>query len=68
MGAATLTRFFALHVVILPAALAVLIMLHVGLVYRLGIADPLPRRKGGSAPPDAFRTRSSCAKKRWPGF
>ncbi|MEE9161381.1 MAG: cytochrome b N-terminal domain-containing protein [Candidatus Neomarinimicrobiota bacterium] len=51
VGAATLTRFFALHVVVLPAALAVLIMLHVGLVYRLGIADPLPRCKGGSAPP-----------------
>lgn len=51
VGAATLTRFFALHAVVLPAALALLAALHLALVYRLGVADPLPRRGEAPAPP-----------------
>jgi ubiquinol-cytochrome c reductase cytochrome b subunit len=38
LGAATLTRFFALHVLLFPALLLGLIFLHVALVIRQGIA------------------------------
>ncbi|MFQ5914935.1 MAG: cytochrome bc complex cytochrome b subunit [Nitrospinota bacterium] len=50
VGAATLTRFFALHAVVLPALLALLIVIHLGLVYRLGVADPLTRRTEAGSP------------------
>jgi quinol-cytochrome oxidoreductase complex cytochrome b subunit len=49
VAADTLTRFFALHVVVLPALMVFLIVVHLGLVYRLGVADPLSR-KGGTPP------------------
>ncbi len=51
VGAATLTRFFALHAVVLPAVLAGLAAVHLALVYRIGVADPLPKRRGAGAPP-----------------
>ncbi len=38
LGAATLTRFFALHVLLFPILLVALIFLHVALVIRQGIA------------------------------
>ncbi len=38
VGPSTLTRFYALHVVILPAVLAALLCLHLRLVRRLGLA------------------------------
>ncbi len=40
IGVATLTRFYALHVVILPVLMATLIGLHVTLVVRQGISTP----------------------------
>ena len=50
VGAATLTRFFALHVVVLPAVMLAAIGVHLGLIYRIGVADPLPRRKSPGGP------------------
>ena len=44
VGALTLTRFFALHIVVIPFLLLFLMGVHLFLIYRLGIADPLPRR------------------------
>ena len=38
IGAGTLTRFYALHVVVLPALLAALLWLHLRLVKRLGLS------------------------------
>ncbi|MEK7467224.1 MAG: cytochrome b N-terminal domain-containing protein [Planctomycetota bacterium] len=38
IGASTLTRFYALHVVVLPALLALLLWMHLRLVRRLGLA------------------------------
>jgi len=38
IGAATLTRFYALHVVVLPAILAAILWLHLRFVKRLGLA------------------------------
>ncbi|MFO0982697.1 MAG: cytochrome b N-terminal domain-containing protein [Planctomycetota bacterium] len=40
LGAKTLTRFFALHALFLPALIALCIALHLLLVHRLGIAAP----------------------------
>jgi ubiquinol-cytochrome c reductase cytochrome b subunit len=42
LGAATLSRFFALHVLLLPLLLGVVVLLHLALVIRQGIA---PRTK-----------------------
>jgi ubiquinol-cytochrome c reductase cytochrome b subunit len=50
LGAATLTRFYALHVLWLPAGLATLVVLHVSMVIRQGIAAP-PRVLEEGAPP-----------------
>jgi ubiquinol-cytochrome c reductase cytochrome b subunit len=44
MGAATLTRFFAIHVLVLPALIGALILVHLFLVVWHGISEP-PRRK-----------------------
>src|SRR5699024_6861510 len=41
VGAQTLTRFFAIHVFFLPAALFVLLAIHFILIRRQGIAGPL---------------------------
>jgi quinol-cytochrome oxidoreductase complex cytochrome b subunit len=38
LGAATLARFYALHVLLLPVSLAVIVLLHLSLVVRQGIA------------------------------
>lgn len=43
LGAATLTRFFALHVLVLPACLGGLVLVHLFLVVWHGISEP-PRR------------------------
>ena len=42
LGAATLARFFALHVLLLPMLLTIIVLLHLALVIRQGIA---PRTK-----------------------
>lgn len=48
LSGATLTRFYALHVSVLPALTFMLVALHVLLVQRLGMSVPLSvERKGG---------------------
>lgn len=47
MGAATLTRFFAFHVLFLPALTALLIGVHLFLVVWHGISEPPEREKTG---------------------
>ncbi len=53
LGALTLSRFFALHVLFFPAMLAVLVMIHLFILRRVGPAGPwrgpYERRKGGGA-------------------
>lgn len=41
IGAETLTRFYALHVLVLPAAILVLLAGHFTMIRRQGISDPL---------------------------
>lgn len=46
LSGATVSRFFAIHVLVLPMVLVALIALHVGLVFRLGVTEAermLPR-------------------------
>lgn len=43
LGAQTLTRFYALHVLLLPAALVALIVVHLFMVVRQGISAPPDR-------------------------
>jgi menaquinol-cytochrome c reductase cytochrome b subunit len=40
IGAETLTRFYALHMLLLPGAIMGLIVLHLYLVIRLGVSSP----------------------------
>jgi quinol-cytochrome oxidoreductase complex cytochrome b subunit len=40
VSAFTLTRFFGVHVLVLPAALLALLLLHVTIIHRQGLADP----------------------------
>lgn len=46
VGALTLTRWYSLHVIFLPAALVVLIVLHLVLMRRHGISGPVRPREG----------------------
>ncbi len=46
VGALTLTRWYAAHVVLLPAALAGLVVLHLYLMRRHGVAGPTVPREG----------------------
>jgi quinol-cytochrome oxidoreductase complex cytochrome b subunit len=48
MGAATLTRFYALHMLVLPILIGLLSGVHVFMVIRQGISAP-PERKGPSS-------------------
>lgn len=48
MGAATLTRFYALHMLVLPILIALLTGLHLFMVIRQGISAP-PEREGPSS-------------------
>ncbi len=50
VGALTLTRFYALHIMILPAILIIFIGLHLYLVRRLHIAGPVVPQKGKPTP------------------
>ena len=47
LGAVTLTRFYALHVLLLPAIVVVLVGIHLFLVIRQGISAPPERDKNG---------------------
>ncbi|HEX9704823.1 MAG TPA: cytochrome b N-terminal domain-containing protein [Gemmatimonadales bacterium] len=49
VGAATLTRFFALHVLVLPASLGLLVLLHIVMALRQGLA-PRPAVLDAGAP------------------
>ena len=50
IGALTLTRWYALHVVVLPAALVGLVVAHLYLMRRHGISGPVTPRPGASQP------------------
>jgi quinol-cytochrome oxidoreductase complex cytochrome b subunit len=39
-GATTLSRFYAIHMLLVPAAIAVLIGIHIWLISKLGISAP----------------------------
>ncbi len=77
LGAATLSRFYAFHVLWMPALLGILVLLHLVQVIRQGIA-PRPAALEGGAPPTtrdpsypAYYTTSYAATKRrgvrfWP--
>jgi ubiquinol-cytochrome c reductase cytochrome b subunit len=61
IGAATLTRFYAIHVLFLPASALFFIAAHLFLVVRNGIAPPPHRRELAMVPgdgPGALRARS----------
>jgi quinol---cytochrome c reductase cytochrome b subunit, bacillus type len=50
----TLSRFYAIHMLVLPAAIAGLIALHLYLVIRLGVTSPpWSKEAAGSGPPPA---------------
>jgi ubiquinol-cytochrome c reductase cytochrome b subunit len=51
----TLGRFFALHVVVLPALLLALISIHIFLIRRMGISSPPFGREGEKKPWTSFR-------------
>jgi ubiquinol-cytochrome c reductase cytochrome b subunit len=61
LGALTLTRFFALHVLILPASLAGLLAVHLYLIFYHGVSVPpriwerIPGRRGTEAASPALR-------------
>ncbi|MCC6739689.1 MAG: cytochrome b N-terminal domain-containing protein [Planctomycetia bacterium] len=55
VGAATLSRFYILHVAVLPALLAALLALHLRLVRRLGLAPGVP------ADEEAARGHAACS-------
>lgn len=48
IGALTLTRWYAMHVLVLPLLLAVLVTLHLYLMRRHGISGPVRARAGAS--------------------
>lgn len=63
MGALTLTRFYALHVLLLPTFLALLIAFHLFLVIYHGISAP-PHLKG--LPPPDYKTLKEEGKSFYP--
>jgi ubiquinol-cytochrome c reductase cytochrome b subunit len=50
IGALTLTRWYAAHVIFLPAALVLLVVAHVALMRRQGISGPIRPRVGSAEP------------------
>jgi len=50
LGAATLSRFFALHVLLMPLLLTVVVFLHLAIVVRQGIAARTGAMEGGAPP------------------
>lgn len=50
IGALTLTRWYAAHVIFLPAALVLLVVAHVALMRRQGISGPVRPRAGSAEP------------------
>ena len=71
IAGATLTRFFALHVFVIPGALIGLLCIHLLMVIKLGINEwPMPgrlvRRKTYSRSTTRSSTRTACPSCRWP--
>jgi ubiquinol-cytochrome c reductase cytochrome b subunit len=69
LGAATLARFFALHVLLLPMLLVMIAMLHLALVIRQGIAPrtavletDAPSRTTDAAYPAYYQSRYAASK------
>jgi ubiquinol-cytochrome c reductase cytochrome b subunit len=69
LGAATLARFFALHVLLLPMLLTMIVLLHVALVIRQGIAprtavleNEAPPRTTDPAYPQYYESRYAKSK------
>ncbi|MGE5100951.1 MAG: cytochrome b N-terminal domain-containing protein [Deltaproteobacteria bacterium] len=69
LGAATLARFFALHVLLLPMLLTMIVLLHLALVIRQGIAprtavldNEAPPRTTDPAYPQYYETRYAKSK------
>jgi hypothetical protein len=69
LGAATLARFFALHVLLLPMLLTMIVLLHLGLVIRQGIAprtavleSEAPPRTTDPAYAEYYQTRYAKSK------
>jgi len=69
LGAATLARFFALHVLLLPMLLVMIVLLHLALVIRQGIAprtavleDEAPARTTDASYPGYYRARYARSK------
>ncbi len=50
IGALTLTRWYALHVLVLPALLVALVAVHLYLMRRQGISGPVRKRSGRATP------------------
>jgi Cytochrome b subunit of the bc complex len=68
-GAATLTRFYALHVLLLPILLMSIVGLHLVLVVRQGVApraseleDGAPEKTSDAAYPEYYKTRLKASK------
>jgi ubiquinol-cytochrome c reductase cytochrome b subunit len=68
-GAATLTRFYSLHVLLLPVLLVIIVGLHLFLVIRQGVAPRTaeletnaPKRTSDSGYPAYYRTREHESK------
>jgi ubiquinol-cytochrome c reductase cytochrome b subunit len=69
LGAATLARFYALHVLLLPMLLVVVVLLHLALVIRQGIAPRTvvldvgaPARTGDAEYPEFYRLQYARSK------
>ena len=70
LGAATLSRFYAFHVLWLPALFVIVILLHIALVIRQGIAprtkaleDGAPTRTSDAEYPGYYRTAYAATKR-----
>ena len=50
LGALTLTRWYAVHVIVLPAVLVLLVAAHLALMRRPGISGPVRARTGAALP------------------
>ena len=66
LGAATLTRFYAIHVLILPAITALLISLHLFLIIKIGISGQPKYREATSG--EFFESASLSGKKSGKAF
>jgi len=57
VSGATLTRFFAIHILVLPLALGALVAVHLTFVHQHGLANPRRRDRRPSEPPPADTER-----------